>query len=79
MRAVRFELTHPKIPEPKSGALNHSAKLPVNGLCNVVTKCYDLYFESCDHIGVQYYSGVFVSCDHVRGSAWRRSVLWGLV
>ena len=28
MRAVRFELTHPKIPEPKSGALNHSAKLP---------------------------------------------------
>ena len=38
-------------------------------LCDVVTKCYDLYFGSCDHIGVQCYSGVFVSCDHVCGSA----------
>ena len=28
MKAMRFELMHPKIPEPKSGALNHSAKLP---------------------------------------------------
>lgn len=34
MRAEGFEPTHPKIPEcfvtnpPKSGALNHSAKLP---------------------------------------------------
>ena len=37
MRAVRFELTHPKIPEPKSGALNHSAKLPDDTDCKIVT------------------------------------------
>ena len=30
MKAMRFELMHPKIPEPKSGALNRSAKLPIN-------------------------------------------------
>ena len=35
MRAVRFELTHPKIPEPKSGALNHSAKLPDDTDCKI--------------------------------------------
>ena len=29
MKAMRFELMHPEIPEPKSGALNRSAKLPI--------------------------------------------------
>ena len=48
-------------------------------LCDVVTKCYGLYFESCDHIGVQCYSGVLVSCDHVRGSARGRPVPRDLV
>ena len=35
---MRFELMHPKIPEPKSGALNHSAKLP--------TICENVVFDS---------------------------------
>ena len=47
--------------------------------CDVVAKRYDLYFGSCDHIGVQCYSRVFVSCDHVWRSARRRSVLRRLV
>ena len=49
------------------------------GGCDVVTKRYDLYFGSCDHIGVQCYSGVFISCDHVRRSARGRPVPRNLV
>ena len=56
--------------------LGHRSK---TARCDVVTKRYDLYFGSCDHIGVQCYSGVFISCDHVRRSARGRPVPRNLV
>ena len=35
----------------KSAALDLSANPPIYSFCDIVTKCYDIDFGSCDHIG----------------------------
>ena len=40
-------------PMLRERATNYATR-PNVGPCDVVTKCYDLYFGSCDHIGTRW-------------------------